>query len=96
MAPTSPVLTVSSDKAGCANLKWDKENGADGYQIWRSDSENGTYSLVKSIVDGDTTAYINRGLNSGQTLYYKLRAYSETEGKKTFSEYSDVKYIRIK
>lgn len=96
VAPTSPVLTVSSDKAGCANLKWDKVNGAAGYQIWRSDSENGTYSLVKSIVDGDTTAYINRGLNSGQTLYYKLRAYSETEGKKTFSEYSDVKYIRIK
>ena len=96
VAPDSPVLTVSSDKSGYANLKWDKVNGAVGYQIWRSDSENGTYSLVKSIVDGDMTAYINRGLNSGQTFFYKLRAYSEAEGKKTFSLYSDVQHIRIK
>ncbi len=94
--PDTPTLTTASYTSGIAKLSWDEIDGAAGYQIWRADSANGTYTLVKSITDGSTTSYSNSGLTSGNTYYYKVRAYSEADGNKTFGEYSEVKSISVK
>lgn len=93
--PEAPVLKVSSPKSGRAVLNWNEIQGSSGYQIWRAEKEEGTYSIVKSITNGKTISYTNNGLESGKTYYFKVRAYAEMEGKKTFGEYSQSHGILI-
>ncbi len=94
--PEAPVLSVTTPKAGRAKVTWESVNGATGYQIWMADSADGTYKIVKSITDGSTTTYTKSDLDSGKTYYFKVRAYVEVEGKKTFSAYTDVSSILVK
>ena len=70
-------------------------NGAAGYQVWRSEEADGAYTIVKSIEKGDTVSYVNSGLTSGKTYYYKVRAYTELDNKKTFGEYSEIQSALI-
>jgi len=92
--PQTPTIAVSSPKAGRAMIEWNAINGAAGYQVWMADAENGTYTIVKSITDG-STSYTKYDLESGKTYYFKLRAYSEVDGKKTFGAYSETEEITV-
>ena len=71
-------------------------NGAAGYQVWMSTSKDSGYSIVKSISDGATTSYTKYDLKSGSTYYFKIRAYTEVDGKKTFGAYTDPVSVKIK
>lgn len=95
MPETTKVMT-SSIKQGRVNLSWDDVDGADGYQIWMAteDSEN-SYKIVKTV-DGDTTSYVKSDLKSGTTYYFKVRAYTDDNGKKTYGDYSEVVSAKVK
>ena len=90
-----PLLAVSSPREGRALLAWNAVNGAQGYQIWRSESEDGGYSIVKVVRQSDVVSYTNTDLDSGKTYYYKVRAYSEAGGNTVFGEYSEPVSIRM-
>ena len=94
--PETPVVTGTSSKAGRAVLEWNELSGAAGYQIWMSTSEDGEYSITKSITDSKTTTYTKYELESGKTYYFKVRAYSEVDGRKSFSDYSEVVNVKVK
>ena len=93
--PETPKATVTSTKAGRAELSWNAVNGAAGYQIWMAESQNGEYKIVKSVTDG-STAYNKTGLSSGKTYYFKVRAYAEVDGRKCFSAFTDIKNVRVR
>lgn len=93
--PLVPNLSVKSLTSGRISLTWNSVNGAAGYQIWRADSEFGTYSIVKSITDKSILSYINK-VSEGQVYYYKIRAYAEYDGKKTFGSFSPVIRVQAK
>lgn len=65
-----------------------KIDDADGYELYRATSENGKYYLKKTF-DGKFD-YINTGLTTGKTYYYKARAYKVVNGKTIYSSYSKV------
>ena len=44
-----------------------------GIEVWRSNTENGSYSLVTTL-SGTATTYTNTGLSTGTVYFYKLRA----------------------
>ena len=94
--PETPAVTGTSSKAGRAVLEWDEISGAAGYQVWMATSADGEYSITKSITDGETTAYTKYELESGKTYYFKVRAYSEADGRKSFSDYSEVVSVKVK
>ena len=95
--PEAPAMTATAgSRKGRAELSWNAVNGAAGYQVWMSESVNGGYTLVKSITDGATTSYTKYDLTSGKTYYFKVRAYTEVDGKKTFGIYSDAKGVTVK
>ena len=100
MVSSSPKLSTPSAtlSAGTkkAYVKWGKVSGASGYEIYRSTKKTGTYSRVKSITSGSTTSYTNSGLTSKKGYYYKVKAYRTVNGKKVYSSYSSVKYIKVK
>ena len=80
--------TISSvNKASDTSLKmsWSKVNSASGYVIYRSTSETGTYSAVKTITSGNTLSYTDTKLKAGMIYYYKVRAYKTISGKKVYS-----------
>ena len=92
--PNAVTITGSSPKAGRAQITWDAVNGAAGYQVWMAEG-NGAYKIAKSVTDGSTSATIY-GLTSGAKYTFKVRAYTEVEGKHTFGDYSNVLNITVK
>jgi Abnormal spindle-like microcephaly-assoc'd, ASPM-SPD-2-Hydin len=51
------------------NLSWDSSADVTGYNVYRSTSENGTYSKINSTLDPNTT-YTDSTVSAGQTYYY--------------------------
>ena len=91
---TRPVKVKWSDfityEATKVMLEWNKAKGAEGYQIYRATSKNGTYKRVKTINSASTTKWTNTGLKKGKVYYYKIRAFCETDGKTTYGMYSEI------
>ncbi len=71
-------------------VSWDSANGADGYRIYYATSVKGTFKYLAQINGGSTASYYHKGLTTGKTYYYKVRAYQKVNGKYVFGEYSDV------
>lgn len=70
------------------SLSWDTVEDADGYQIWRKDTYNGSYKKIKEIEDADKTSYTNSGLAANHEYYYKIRAYHKNSDEMIYSDYT--------
>ena len=88
--PQTPVIEAKSTDYQSVTISWKSVTGSDGYRIYRSETADGTYKLVKTV--GKTkTSYKNTKLTTNQEYFYKVRAYCNKNGKKIFSKYSEVK-----
>ena len=71
-APAAPVLKGGTSSAsGKPQLTWAAVNGAAKYDVYRSNSADGTFSKVGST---DKITYVNTGAVQGVTYFYKIRA----------------------
>ena len=76
-------LKVTNKTYNSISLSWDKVADAEGYEILRATSKNGTYTKVNSTT---ATSFKDSNLTTNKTYYYKIRAYT---GKNLiFSAYS--------
>ncbi len=82
-------LTVASAGYNSLKISWPAVPGADSYQIFRADAADGTYTRIKTVSDPALT-YTDTGLATGQTYYYKVRAYASLGATKITSGYSAV------
>ncbi len=71
-----------------AVLKWEKSSGADGYEIYRSNTKNGTYKKIKTISNKNTLTFTNTKLTKSKDYYYKVRAYRKVDGKTVYGSFS--------
>lgn len=92
--PSKPTMTLSTPKAGRVMISWNDFENADGFQVWMAESAGGPYKIVKTVEDGTATSYTKYSLESGKTYYFKIRAYVDVDGKKTFGAYSTTMSIR--
>ena len=83
-------VVASTSQATSIKLAWKKISYASGYEIYRSTSKNGTYSLVATINKGSTTSYTNKKLSCGKTYYYKIRSFITYNNKTTYAPYSSL------
>lgn len=82
------ISSVSLGSAGTLNISWAKVSNASGYQLSYSTSKNGTYT---SLTKTSSTSYTHTGLTSGNTYYYKVRAYAKlADGSKVYGAWSSV------
>ncbi|MFA5675586.1 MAG: C1 family peptidase [Christensenellales bacterium] len=72
-------------------LSWKAVTGAEGYEIYRSASKAGAYTLVGATGD---LSYTDEGLEAGKTYYYKVRMYTTHGGTKLYGNYTNVKYLK--
>ena len=81
-APGSLALTPGSRAMGLTWAAAADDRGVAGYEVFRSASGGGTYALV-STVNG--TSYVDKGLKSGRTYWYRVRAYDSAGNRSGFS-----------
>ena len=68
----APTVTGGNDAQGRPTLTWKAVTGAAKYEVYRSYSENGTYTKYSTTTG---TSYTNTGyIENGNTYYYKVRA----------------------
>ena len=93
--PAKVTSLKQSTSYSTANIKmsWTKVAGAAGYEVYRGDSKNGSYKLLKTVTTNSCT---NSGLKAGSKYYYKVRAYKTVNGKKVYGAYSDAKSMLTK
>ncbi len=94
--PSAVRLKIATPSAGQVKLSWEKAAGADGYEVYRSTSGNGTYKKVKVISKGSVKTYTEKGLTSGKTYYYKVRVFCKVNGKKVYGGDSKVVSKKVK
>lgn len=73
-----------------AELEWDNVEGVVGYRIYRSNSENGVYNLLRAVPNNDafedTTTIMNHNSNN---YYYRVSALYKINGSTFESDKSD-------
>lgn len=83
------VKAVSTD-FDKIRVSWDQVSRAQGYEVFRATTRNGTYTRVGTVTSGSTTSFTNSGLKTGTTYFYKVRAYRTVNGARISSAYSDI------
>ena len=70
-----PVVKASNDAAtGKVKLTWAKIDGAKSYKVYRATSQNGKYTLMKTVTG---TTYTNTSAKAGTKYFYKVIAVHE-------------------
>ena len=70
--PAAPTgLTATAASASQINLSWTAVSGATGYNVYRSTTSGGPYTLVGSTAG---TSFSNTGLSCNTTYFYVVRA----------------------
>jgi len=87
-----PTVTLTLTASGNPWVKWEAVEDADGYEVWRATSKDGTYKKVKTTTSG--TSFADRDVKAGTKYYYKVRAIHDTTSAN--SAYSSIKYITAK
>lgn len=69
-------------------LSWKKSDGAQGYEIYRSQDTTSNYQLVKDIDNSDTLTWSESGLDKDTVYYYRIRPYCVVNGTRITGSYS--------
>ncbi len=75
-------LTAKADGNDKIQLSWEKTDGADGYRVYRSETEDGVYQKIGSV-SADKTSCTSTNLKADTKYYYKIAAYKKSANKKT-------------
>src|SRR5207237_5964347 len=67
LAPSAPGPLVATPGNAQVALSWGASTGATGYNVKRSTTSGGPYTLVTSV---SGTTYTNTGLTNGTTYYF--------------------------
>ena len=81
-APTG--LKVTTYTSNSVSLSWSAVS-CDGYNVYRTDSISGSYALVGTVT---TTSFTDKNLLSGVKYTYKIKAYHDSDGNISTSDYS--------
>ena len=70
-------------------LTWERAEQAEAYTIYRAASAKGKYKKIHTVA-ASRTGYIDRGLKTGKTYYYKIRAVQKNGKKAGAARFSKI------
>lgn len=92
---SAPDLTRSYSLDGKnIKIKWSQIAKAKGYQVYRYDGK--TWKRLRTIQKGSALGCTDKKTKAGKTYKYKVRAYSEVNGKRIYSNFSSVGAVTLK
>jgi hypothetical protein len=77
LRPAPKITKIEAIGGTSLKLTWTKVTGAAGYEIYRSTSKTGTYTLVKTTT---AVSFSNTFLKAGIQYFYKIRTYDTVAG----------------
>ena len=89
----TPTLSELTTTETGILLNWTKASGADRYNVYRSESRDGDYRYIESVLGGQLT-YEDKDVEEGKTYYYKIRAYKRVDGVVYYGGYSKEAFIK--
>ena len=96
---TEIELEITVNKDGNIVIKWKKSKGyrVDGFEILRAVKKNGKYSKIYTTKSGKASRIVNaKNLKDGKRYYYKVRGVRTIDGKKYYTEWSDIESEKVK
>lgn len=88
-----PSLTATKVSEGVVKLSWKEIGGAQGYQVYRKEGEDGTYTRIKTINKPATVSWQDNNAVPGKIYYYKVRAFLKLSSGNQYSSFSAEKNI---
>lgn len=88
---TVKVNSAYSSSTNAVRIKWGKVSGANGYRVYRYNTDTKKWVKIKTITNGNTLEYRDSGLNSGTRYKYKVKAYKKSGGKTIWGSASATK-----
>ena len=92
---TVKIKSIKSPIIRTVKLTWQKDSSVEGYEIYRSNNKEGTYSLVKTIDRNNKDNHTFLAHKKG-TFYYVIRSYEIVDGNKIYSDFSAISEIKVK
>lgn len=87
----NPVISrVANAAYNTLQVEWPIVNGAVGYQVYRSDKQDGQYTMLAEIADGMTTTYTDATCECGKTYFYYIKACQKTDKEILYGDQSAV------
>lgn len=86
--------TIGSAKfvsGNSARVSWKKTTGAQGYEIYKCKTKNGTYIYAGKVKGENKTSYTLKKLQAGVKYYFKVRAYRKVGTKICYGAFSAAK-----
>lgn len=78
------VKSASSKKKRINTITWAKNDEADGYIVYYSKKEDGSYTKLKTFTSRNSLSYTHTKLTNGTAYYYKIQAYKNFNGTKLY------------
>ena len=96
VAPPSEVNASKGAYSDRVRISWSKNINADGYSVYRSDSEKGTYSLLDANISASTFVYEDSSALVNTPYYYHVRStYQGSEGSASPSEFGYIGNVAV-
>ncbi len=80
---------VSEDQTQ-VTLSWKETNGAQGFEIYRSNGNTSNFQLVQKIEQGNVLSWTDTGLDKNAEYKYRVRAYCVVDGQTITGNNSNV------
>lgn len=90
-AKTANLKITRAKSKAAIKLKWKKQSGVDGYQVWRSEKKKGSYKQIKNLKKASSVTYTDKKAKKGKRYYYKVRAYKKADKKTLYGAYSVIR-----
>ena len=87
VAPSVSNIKATNNGADSLKITWNKATKATGYELHYATTKSGKYMKLK---DTTATSFTHKKLKPNKSYYYKVRAYSNVNGKKVYGAYTNI------
>ncbi len=91
----APEVEKVTAYTGKARVYWSDVKGETGYQVYYSTKENSGFKKFGNFKADSENGYVT-GLTSGKTYYFKVRTYTKTDSGYAYSDWSNIKSVKVK
>lgn len=87
---TVSIVSVTSPSYNSSRIQWNPVPGASGYQLYRSEKQDGEYTLIADITDGNIAEYLDETCECGKTYFYYVKACQTLDTGNVYGEVSAI------
>lgn len=84
------IVSVTPTDSRTLRVVWKQMAGVSGYELYQSTKANSGYKKI-ATAPATSQSWMKTGLTKHKNYYYKVRAFVDADGKKTYGEYSEAK-----